>query len=147
MVPQARLNFTTSLQSVRMPNNSEKKFYKDHVYESVTQSDTLFLSPFSFFLQFPEALMYCCFFFCLFDWFFIYPIIYWPHVTIHAAWVVQDEFFSAKCSKIYVYAVLFWVEAKKKKANWEETAPSSCRKENSGISAFLAKPHNGPLSN
>lgn len=82
MVPQASLNFTTSLQSVRMPNNSEKKFYKDHVYESVTQSDTLFLSPFSFFLQFPEALMYCCFFFfvCLID--FLSILLFIDHMLL-----------------------------------------------------------------
>lgn len=42
MVFQAGHNLAADLQSLRMPNNSEMRWHKDHVYESPV--DILFLS-------------------------------------------------------------------------------------------------------
>lgn len=42
MVFQASFNLVADLRPLRMPNNTEMKFHKNHIYESLT--DTLFLS-------------------------------------------------------------------------------------------------------
>lgn len=108
----SRLALAALVQSLRVPNNNEMRWHKDHIYESPV--DILFLSQVPLH---PSVLLV----FILQSCYLLSTCI--QVITVNTAWGFKDKFFSEKKKNVFS-----WVEAKKKMANWKETSHSSCRK-------------------